>query len=51
MEKYNFKTIEKYWQEYWDKNKSFKTKLDYEKKNFIVLKCFHTPQEKYIWDM
>ena len=34
MEKYNFKTIEKYWQEYWDKNKSFKTKLDYKKKKF-----------------
>ena len=31
MEKYNFKIIEKYWQEYWDKNKSFKTKLDYDK--------------------
>ena len=43
MEKYNFKTIEKYWQEYWDKNKTFKTKLDYNKKKFYCLEMFPYP--------
>jgi len=46
MEKYNFKTIEKYWQEYWDKNKSFKTKLDYDKKKFYCLEMFPYPSGK-----
>ena len=31
MRKYNFKTIEKYWQEYWDKNKTFKTEQEISK--------------------
>ena len=36
MERYNFKTIENKWQKFWDKNKSFQTKIDRTKKNFIV---------------
>tara|TARA_Y100000748_G_C15407160_1_gene453910 strand:- start:394 stop:549 length:156 start_codon:yes stop_codon:yes gene_type:complete len=51
VERYNFKTVEEKWQNFWDKNKSFKTELDKKKKNFIALKCFHTHQAKYIWVM
>ena len=29
MERYNFKTIENKWQKFWDKNKSFETKIDH----------------------
>ena len=36
MEKYNFKVIEKKWQEDWDKNKLFETKKIKIKKSFIV---------------
>ena len=36
MEKYNFKVIEKKWQNSWEKNKVFKTKADIKKKNFFV---------------
>ncbi len=46
MEKYNFKTIEKYWQEYWDKNKIFKTTLDKNKKKFYCLEMFPYPSGK-----
>ena len=46
MEKYNFKTIEKYWQEYWDKNKIFKTTLDKKKKKFYCLEMFPYPSGK-----
>ena len=34
MERYNFKKTEKKWQDYWDKNKSFKCEIDNKKKNF-----------------
>jgi leucyl-tRNA synthetase len=43
MEKYNFKVIENKWQEYWDKNKSFKTKIDKSKKKFYCLEMFPYP--------
>jgi len=46
MEKYNFKTIEKYWQAYWDDNKSFKTNLDKNKKKFYCLEMFPYPSGK-----
>ena len=39
MERYNFKTIEKKWQTSWKENKTFKSEIDKNKKNFIVLKC------------
>ena len=34
MDRYNFNTIEKKWQDFLDKNKSFKTITDKNKKNF-----------------
>ena len=46
MEKYNFKIIEKYWQEYWDKNKVFKTSLDKKKKKFYCFEMFPYPSGK-----
>ena len=46
MERYNFKEIENYWQTYWDKNKSFKTKLDKNKKKFYCLEMFPYPSGK-----
>ena len=37
MERYNFKEIENKWQNYWDKNNSFKAiKEKSKKKSFIV---------------
>jgi len=34
MERYNFKVIEKKWQNFWEKNKSFKTEINKNKKKF-----------------
>ena len=36
MERYNFKKVEKKWQDHWIKNKSFKSKLDTKKRSFIA---------------
>ena len=45
MEKrYDFKAVEKKWQEYWDKNKTFKTDAyDFSKEKFYVLDMFPYP--------
>ena len=32
MERYNFKKIENKWRQYWEKNKSFKSEIDKNKK-------------------
>ena len=40
---YNFKEVESKWQEYWDKNKTFKTENDYSKKKFFGLIEFPYP--------
>jgi leucyl-tRNA synthetase len=40
---YNFKAIEKKWQEYWEKNKTFKTYDDYSKPKYYVLDMFPYP--------
>ena len=41
---YNFKKIEKKWQEYWDKNKTFKTDAyDFSKPKFYALDMFPYP--------
>ena len=46
MERYNFKIVEKKWQNYWKENKSFVTKLDKNKKKFYCLEIFPYPSGK-----
>ena len=46
MERYNFKIIEKKWQETWEKNKNFSTKIDSRKKKFYCLEMFPYPSGK-----
>jgi len=44
--RYNFKTIEDKWQNYWNKNKTFKSKTDHSKKKFYCLEMFPYPSGK-----
>jgi leucyl-tRNA synthetase len=46
VERYNFKTVEENWQKYWEKNKTFSTKLDKNKKKFYCLEMFPYPSGK-----
>jgi leucyl-tRNA synthetase len=46
VERYNFKEVESFWQNYWDTNNSFKTKLDKNKKKFYCLEMFPYPSGK-----
>ena len=46
MERYNFKLIENKWQNLWEKNQSFKTKIDKNKKKFYCLEMFPYPSGK-----
>tara|TARA_B100000029_G_scaffold320165_1_gene312525 strand:+ start:4182 stop:6728 length:2547 start_codon:yes stop_codon:yes gene_type:complete len=46
MERYNFKTVESKWQKFWEKNRSFKTKVDKNKKKFYCLEMFPYPSGK-----
>ncbi len=46
MERYNFKIIESKWQKFWEKNKSFSTKIDKNKKKFYCLEMFPYPSGK-----
>ena len=46
MERYNFKTIEKKWQDKWEKNKTFSTTVDKNKKKFYCLEMFPYPSGK-----
>ena len=46
MDRYNFKIVEKKWQEDWHKNKIFKSKLDKTKKKFYCLEMFPYPSGK-----
>ena len=43
MEKYNFKIIEKKWQDYWQENNSFKASINTKKKKFYCLEMFPYP--------
>jgi len=45
-ERYNFKIIEKKWQEYWEENKSFEAKIIKNKKKFYCLEMFPYPSGK-----
>ena len=46
MDRYNFKIVEKKWQEFWDKNKTFKTSINQNKKKFYCLEMFPYPSGK-----
>ena len=46
MERYNFKVVEQKWQKFWEKNKTFKTKIDKNKKKFYCLEMFPYPSGK-----
>ena len=46
MNRYNFKDIEFKWQNFWDKNQSFKTKIEKTKKKFYCLEMFPYPSGK-----
>ena len=43
MSRYNFKTIEKKWQNHWDKNQSFKAEINAKKEKFYCLEMFPYP--------
>ena len=46
MNRYNFKTVEKKWQTFWEENSSFKASLDKNKKKFYCLEMFPYPSGK-----
>ena len=46
MSRYNFKTVEKKWQIYWDKNKFFEAKKNLKQKKFYCLEMFPYPSGK-----
>ena len=45
-ERYNFKTVEDKWQNYWDKNKTFKAEIIKNKEKFYSLEMFPYPSGK-----
>ncbi len=46
MERYNFKTVESKWQNFWEKNKTFRTIIEKNKKKFYCLEMFPYPSGK-----
>ena len=46
MQRYNFKLVEEKWQELWEKNNTFETKVDKSKKKFYCLEMFPYPSGK-----
>ena len=46
MDRYNFNLIEEKWQKTWEKNQTYKTKKDKNKKKFYVLEMFPYPSGK-----
>lgn len=45
---YNFKEIEKKWQNFWDENKTFKTENDFSKPKFYALDMFPYPSWSWL---
>tara|TARA_A100001011_G_scaffold286460_1_gene297149 strand:- start:2683 stop:5217 length:2535 start_codon:yes stop_codon:yes gene_type:complete len=43
VDRYNFKTVEQKWQNFWEKNKSFKVKVNPKQKKFYCLEMFPYP--------
>ena len=46
MDRYNFKLVEEKWQNFWNKNKEFSSKVDKNKKKFYCLEMFRYPSGK-----
>ena len=46
MQRYNFKSVEKYWQNFWEENQSFKAQTNKNKKKFYCLEMFPYPSGK-----
>jgi len=46
VQRYNFKLVEDKWQKTWEKNKSFSSKIDFNKKKFYCLEMFPYPSGK-----
>ena len=46
MDRYNFKSIEQKWQQHWEKNKTFSSKIDKNKEKFYCLEMFPYPSGK-----
>ena len=46
MERYNFKSVEQKWQNFWEINKTFSSKVDRSKKKFYCLEMFPYPSGK-----
>jgi leucyl-tRNA synthetase len=46
VDRYNFKSIENYWQNHWEKNQSFKAIANKNKKKFYCLEMFPYPSGK-----
>jgi len=46
VERYNFKIVEKKWQDFWKKNNFFKAKIEKNKKKFYCLEMFPYPSGK-----
>jgi leucyl-tRNA synthetase len=46
VDRYNFKIVEKKWQEYWEENNIFSSKVDKNKKKFYCLEMFPYPSGK-----
>jgi leucyl-tRNA synthetase len=43
VERYNFKTVEKKWQEFWEQNQTYKSEIKKDKKKFYCLEMFPYP--------
>ena len=46
MDRYNFNLVEEKWQKYWEKNQTYKTLVNKDKKKFYVLEMFPYPSGK-----
>ena len=46
VDRYNFKLVEEKWQNIWDQNKVFESKVDINKKKFYCLEMFPYPSGK-----
>ncbi len=46
MDRYNFKSVEEKWQKFWEKNKTFSTRIEKNKKKFYCLEMFPYPSGK-----